>query len=128
MEGVWIEFGTWGEAFGWSAKCGPPTGAGLLKEEQLGAVLGADQAGRDYLRVVENEQIFGSQDLGEIPHKLVGKRRSISLYQEQARRVPWLGRGNSNVPRRQMIIQETVKRVRAGSRLTGGLCWANFQE
>ena len=35
------------EAFGGGTEGGPPAGAGFLKKKKLGAVLGADEAGRN---------------------------------------------------------------------------------
>jgi len=54
------------EAFGGSAEGGPPTWASFFKEEEFGAVLGADEAGGDDLRVVEDKKVFRGEEGGEV--------------------------------------------------------------
>ena len=46
-DGIGGNGGTGLEAFGGGAEGGPPTRAGFFKEEEFGAVLGADEAGGD---------------------------------------------------------------------------------
>jgi len=57
VEGVWKEVGARGEAFGRGAEGDPPAGAGFFKKQELGPILGADQASRNDFGVVEDEEV-----------------------------------------------------------------------
>ena len=57
VEGVWKEFGARGEAFGRGAESGPPAGAGFLKKQELGSILGADDPGGDNLGVIKDQKV-----------------------------------------------------------------------
>ena len=58
VEGVWREIGAWNKAFGRSAESGPPAGAGFLKKQELGPILGADEPGRDDPGVIEDQEVI----------------------------------------------------------------------
>jgi hypothetical protein len=57
VEGVRKEVGARDEAFGGSSQGGPPAWAGFLKKQQLGPILGTEEAGRDYPGVIEDQEI-----------------------------------------------------------------------
>ena len=57
VEGVWKEVGARGEAFGRGAESGPPAGAGFLKKQELGSILGADDPGGDNLGVIKDQEV-----------------------------------------------------------------------
>ena len=63
---------------------------GRLEQQHLGRAAGAageTEAGRDHLRLVDDEQVAGAEDLGEVMHRaVVGLRRPP--IDQQSRRVP----------------------------------------
>jgi len=71
--GIGENGGTGLEAFGGGAKGCPPTWAGFFKQEEFGAVLGADEAGGDNLRVIEDEKVFWGEEGGEITDGEIGE-------------------------------------------------------
>jgi len=72
-DGIGENGGTGLEAFGGGAEGGPPTWAGFFQEKEFGSVLGADEAGRDDLRVVEDEKVFWGEEGGEVADGEIGE-------------------------------------------------------
>ena len=72
-DGIGENGGTGLEAFGGSAEGGPPTWASFFEEEEFGAVLGADEAGWDDLRVVEDEEVFWGEEGWEVADGEIGE-------------------------------------------------------
>ena len=87
LEGVGKEVGAGGESLGRGAEGGPPARAGFLEKEEFRAVLGADQAGGDDLGVVEDEEVVGLEQVGQIPDLMVLKGLGMTIEDKEAGRV-----------------------------------------
>ena len=57
LERIGKQVGAGREALGGSAEGGPPAGAGFLKKQELGSILGADDPGGDNLGVIKDQEV-----------------------------------------------------------------------
>jgi hypothetical protein len=119
--GVGKKAGTWGEAFGGGAEGGPPTGAGFLEEEELGAVMGAEEAGGDDLGVVEDEEVGGVEEAGEVGDVVVGEGLGFAAKEEKAGRVARVGGLGGDGGGGELVGQERGEGFGGCWGLTGGL-------
>jgi hypothetical protein len=84
------------EAFGGGAEGGPPTWAGFFEEEEFGTVLGADEAGGDDLRVIEDEEVLWGQEGGEVADGEIGEFSGGAAEEEESGGVAGVGWGGSD--------------------------------
>jgi hypothetical protein len=94
VEGVWKEVGARHKAFGGSSQGGPPARAGFLKKQQLGPILGTDEAGRDHPGVIEYQEVVFLEQVREVFKVIVLKGLRISMKEQKpsgVARVGWLG-------------------------------------
>jgi len=103
LEGVREKVGAWGEAFGGCAESGPPTRTGFLEEEKFCPVPEANETGRDYLGVVEDEKIVFFQETRQIYNMMILNSLSRSIKKEEASGVARRGGGQCDLGGRQMI-------------------------
>ena len=84
------------EALGGGAEGGPPTWAGFFKEEEFGTVFGADEAGGDDLRVIEDEEVCGGEEGCEVANVEVGDFVIGAAKEEESGGVAGVGWGGSD--------------------------------
>jgi len=84
------------EALGGGAEGGPPTWAGFFKEEEFGTVFGADEAGGDDLRVIEDEEVFWGEEGGEVTDGEIGEFACGAAEEEESGGVAGVGGGGSD--------------------------------
>jgi hypothetical protein len=84
------------ETFGGGAEGGPPTWAGFFKEEEFGAVLGADEAGGDDFRVIEDEKVCGGEEGGEVTDGEIGEFACGAAEKEESGGVAGVGGGSGD--------------------------------
>jgi hypothetical protein len=58
--------------------------------------LGADEASRDDFGIIEDEEIFWGEKVGEITDRSIGHYSGCSVNMEEASRVSWIGRCGGN--------------------------------
>jgi len=85
--------------------------------------LGADEASRDDLGVIENQNIPQGKQCRKIPDQVIGEVLGFPLDQEKACGIPRVGRPGSDPIRREVIGKQGRKGREVGSRLTAGVAW-----
>jgi len=86
------------ESLGGSAEGGPPTRTGFFYKQEFGPILGADNASRDDVGIIEYEEIFWGEEGREITDRSIGHFSGCSINVEETGRVPRMGGcgGNSS--------------------------------
>jgi len=84
------------KSFGGGAEGGPPTGASFLEKEEFSSVLGADKAGGDDFRVIENKKVTGGKERGEVTNRSIGHFSSCSVNAKEAGGVAGMSRRGGN--------------------------------
>lgn len=97
VEGVRKEARARDEAFGGSSQGGPPAGAGFLKKQELGPILGTDETRRNDFGVVEHQKIPRGKQSRKILDEVIGEALGFPLDQEKACRVTRPGRFGGNL-------------------------------
>jgi len=126
LEGVGKKVGAGGEAFGGRAEGGPPARAGFLQKKELGLVLGANEAGRDDLGVVEDEQILLLQEIRQIPDEKILQKALLAADEEEAGGIPGVGGLRGDSSQGQGVGEQGREGWGEGSRLTTALAWGMF--
>ena len=84
------------EALGGGTEGGPPTWASFFEEEEFGAVLGADEASGDDLGVIEDEEVCGGEEGGQIADGEIGQFACGATQEEESGGVAGVGGGGSD--------------------------------
>ena len=95
-DGIGENGGTGLEALRGGAEGGPPTWAGFFKEEEFGAVLGADEAGGDDFRVIEDEKVCEGEEGGEVTDGEIGEFTSGAAKEKESGGVAGVSWGGSD--------------------------------
>jgi hypothetical protein len=88
--------------------------------------MGAEEAGGDDLGVVEDEEVGGVEEAGEVGDVVVGEGLGFAAKEEKAGRVARVGGLGGDGGGGELVGEKGSEGVGGGWGLTGGLAWARF--
>jgi hypothetical protein len=88
--------------------------------------MGAEEAGGDDLGVVEDEEVLGVEEAGEVPDEVVGEGLGFAAKEEKAGGVARVGGLGGDGAGGELVGEKGGEGVGGGWGLTGGLAWVQF--